>query len=41
MAYVETPLAKPGTTVQVDIRGRTAEAVVQRLPFYSEGTRKK
>jgi aminomethyltransferase len=40
MAYVSAPLAVPGTRVQVDIRGRTADAVVTKLPFYTEGTRK-
>ncbi|HEX7880289.1 MAG TPA: glycine cleavage system aminomethyltransferase GcvT [Candidatus Eisenbacteria bacterium] len=40
MAYVPIGSAKPGSEVQVDIRGRTARAVVQRLPFYTEGTRK-
>ncbi|TPW16673.1 MAG: aminomethyltransferase [bacterium] len=40
MAYVPTGSSKPGSVVQVDIRGRVADAVVQRLPFYTEGTRK-
>lgn len=40
MAYVPVGSAKPGSVVQVDIRGRVADAVVQRLPFYTEGTRK-
>jgi len=40
MAYVPIGSAKPGSMVQVDIRGRLADAVVQRLPFYLEGTRK-
>jgi aminomethyltransferase len=40
MAYVPIGSAKPGSEVQVDIRGRTAQAVVRRLPFYTEGTRK-
>jgi aminomethyltransferase len=40
MAYVPIGSAKPGSEVQVEIRGRTAQAVVRRLPFYTEGTRK-
>jgi len=40
MAYVPVGSARPGSVVQVDIRGRMADAVVQRLPFYTEGTRK-
>jgi len=40
MAYVPTGSAKAGSVVQVDIRGRVADAVVQRLPCYTEGTRK-
>jgi aminomethyltransferase len=40
MAYVPIGSAKPGAEVEVDIRGRTARAAVQRLPFYTEGTRK-
>ena len=34
MAYVPPPLAVPGTTVDVDIRGRASAAVVVALPFY-------
>lgn len=34
LGYVPTSLAKPGTTFQIDVRGRTAEAVVVRGPFY-------
>jgi aminomethyltransferase len=41
MAYVVKGLASAGSELQVDIRGRLAEARVCRLPFYSEGTRKK
>jgi len=35
MAYVPTTLAAPGTTLQIDIRGKVAGAVVVKMPFYS------
>ncbi len=38
LAYVPPRLAKPGTRVVVDVRGRTAEAVVQKGPFYKRAT---
>ena len=38
MGFVETSRAKAGTAVQVDIRGKVVDAVVQRPPFYTEGT---
>jgi len=41
LGYVPTGLSKPGTTLQIDARGRLVEAVVQRPPFYSEGTIKR
>jgi aminomethyltransferase len=34
MAYVPPALAKPGTQVDVDVRGRAAAATVVPLPFY-------
>ena len=34
MGYVPTSLAAPGTTLDVDIRGRLTKAVMVRLPFY-------
>jgi aminomethyltransferase len=34
MAYVPISLAAPGTEIAVDVRGRSAKAVVVRLPFY-------
>ena len=34
LGYVPPKLAKPGTTLQIDVRGRIAEAVVVRGPFY-------
>lgn len=41
MGYVPTELAKPGTEVGVRIRDKVIGAVVQRPPFYTEGTVKK
>ncbi len=38
MGYVPPELSKPDTAVQVDIRGRTVDAVVQRPPFYTQGS---
>ena len=37
MARVQHALSKPGTQVQVDIRGRKAIAEVVKLPFYRNG----
>lgn len=34
MGYVERSDAKPGTRLEVEIRGKTARAVVVKLPFY-------
>ena len=33
MGYVRKELAEPGTVLDVDIRGRSVEATVIRLPF--------
>jgi aminomethyltransferase len=38
MGYVPSGLATPGTELQVEIRGRPVEAVVQRPPFYTAGS---
>ncbi len=38
LAYVPVELSKGGTEVQVDARGRLVDAVVQRPPFYTEGS---
>lgn len=38
MGYVPTELAKPGTEVGVRIRNKVIPAVVQRPPFYTEGS---
>jgi len=35
LGYVPRRLARPGTSLQIDIRGRTAEAVVVKPPFYT------
>lgn len=34
LAYLKRPFGKPGTRVQVDVRGRMADAVVVKGPFY-------
>jgi aminomethyltransferase len=39
MAYLPPALAAPGTTVDVDIRGRASAAVVVPLPFYKRARR--
>ena len=38
LGYVPVELSKGGTEVQVDARGRLVDAVVQRPPFYTEGS---
>jgi aminomethyltransferase len=38
MGYVPTELAKPGTEVGIRIRDKIVPAVVQRPPFYTEGS---
>jgi aminomethyltransferase len=38
MGYVPTHLTKPGTEVGVRIRDKVVPAVVQRPPFYKEGS---
>jgi aminomethyltransferase len=35
IAYVPAELSKVGTALQVDVRGRVAEAVVSKTPFYT------
>jgi aminomethyltransferase len=40
MGYVPMELSEIGTRLVVECRGRPAEAVVTRLPFYKEGSRK-
>ncbi len=41
LAYVRTDLAKPGTELEVEIRGNKLPAVVVQPPFYKQGSRKK
>lgn len=38
MGYVPPELSKPDTTVQIDVRGKPVDAVVQRPPFYTKGS---
>jgi aminomethyltransferase len=38
MGYVPPELSKPETAVQIDVRGKTLDAVVRRPPFYTEGS---
>ena len=41
MGYVPTELSKPGTGLQIDVRGRLVDVTVQRLPFYTAGSIKR
>ena len=41
LGYVPTALSKSGTELAVDARGRHVSAVVQRPPFYTEGSIKR
>ena len=41
MGYVPTESAKPDTRLQVDLRGRLLDVVVQRPPFYTSGSIKR
>lgn len=34
MAYVPAELARPGTAIEIEIRGRAAKARIVRMPFY-------
>ena len=34
MAYVPSALGKPGTEVEIDVRGRTVPAILSEIPFY-------
>jgi len=38
MGYVPPELSKADTAVQVDVRGKAVDAVVQRPPFYTQGS---
>jgi aminomethyltransferase len=37
MAYVPIDLSKPGTDIEIDVRGRVAQARVVPMPFYKRG----
>jgi aminomethyltransferase len=37
MAYVSSPRAEPGTQIEIDVRGRTRPAVIERKPLYRKG----
>jgi len=38
LGYVPAELSKGGTEVQIEVRGRSVDAVVQRPPFYTQGS---
>jgi aminomethyltransferase len=38
--YLPTSAATPGTTIELDIRGKRTPATVVRMPFYSKGSHK-
>jgi aminomethyltransferase len=40
MGYVDAAHAAPGSSVVIDVRGRSEAAEVTRLPFYTRGSRK-
>ena len=37
MAYVSSARAEPGTQIEIDVRGRTRPAVIERKPLYKKG----
>jgi aminomethyltransferase len=37
-AYVPTAMATPGSSLELEIRGRRVAATVEKMPFYKEGT---
>jgi aminomethyltransferase len=37
MAYVSSAAAEPGTHIDIDVRGRTRPAVIERKPLYRKG----
>jgi aminomethyltransferase len=37
MAYVSSARAEPGTHIDIDVRGRTRPAVIERKPLYRKG----
>jgi len=36
MGYIATPFAKPGTEINIVVRGRNLKAKVVKLPFYKK-----
>jgi glycine cleavage system T protein (aminomethyltransferase) len=38
MAYVSADRAEPGTKIEIDVRGTTRQAVVERKPLYRKGS---
>ncbi len=36
MGYVRTDLAEPGTTIEIDVRGRRREAEIRAKPLYAK-----
>src|SRR5262249_55471374 len=37
MAYVSSARAEPGTPIEIDVRGRTRPAEIERKPLYKKG----
>jgi aminomethyltransferase len=40
LAYVKTEFSNVGSEFQIDIRGKKSKAIVVKMPFYKQGTRK-
>jgi aminomethyltransferase len=38
MAYVSTQASEPGTAIEIDVRGTTRQATVERKPLYRKGS---
>jgi aminomethyltransferase len=38
--YLPTAVATPGTTIEIDVRGKSASATVVKMPFYTKGSHK-
>jgi aminomethyltransferase len=38
MAYVSAQRAEPGTRIEIDIRGKSRAAIVERKPLYRKGS---
>ena len=39
LGYVPPGSAKPGTALEIEIRGKRVPAIVQKMPFYKNGSR--